>query len=58
MGKWITDEDGIKFFIQLEYQKLFEIELLFSTHSTEFDSFACCFFSKKDKERLSAPILE
>ena len=34
MGECITDEDGIKKFILLEYQKLFEMGMLFSTYST------------------------
>lgn len=53
MGEWLIVDDGIKNFILLEYQKLFETKLLLSTYSLEVDSFACYFLFDKGRISLS-----
>lgn len=54
----ITDETGVKNFILLEYHKLFEIGMGFSTLLSDIEYFACCFLSEEDKNWLSTHIVE
>ena len=58
VGEWITDEAGVKKFFLSECKKLFEIEMAFSTLSSDMENFASCFLSGEDGDCLSDPVVE
>ena len=58
MGEWIMDEERVKRHILLGFQKLFQIEIQFSTLHSEIDSFSCSFLFEEEQEMLSAPVTE
>lgn len=50
------EEDGVKEFILTGYKKLFFIELIYSTFSSEVSQFSSCFLTTGEKNRLSLQI--